>query len=169
MIYYNLEHAREEGLFLISAHLKQKRRSSHLSNQLDGTTNSLDLLLGSAGNETGLDNDGLLRETTLGKDLAESGTKSVNDGNDLGVLGSILAGLHRDEGPEGVQVDNGAVLAVAGQMEATHTDLTEVTGMVLVHVDAVMVLTTSKTTSSGMLAVLAWMKQELQKSTENSQ
>jgi hypothetical protein len=46
------------------------------------------------------------------------------------------------------------VLAVAGQVEATHTDLTEVTGMVLVHVDTVVVLTSSKTTSSGMLAVL---------------
>jgi len=126
-----------------------------LSNQLDSTADSLDLLLSSAGDIASLDNDGLLGETTLGKDLAVTSAEGVNDGNDLSVLGSVLAGLLGDEGPEGVQVDNGAVLAVAGQVEATHTNLTEVTGMVLVHVNAVMVLTTGKTTSSGMLAVLA--------------
>ena len=126
-----------------------------LSNQLDSTADSLDLLLSSAGDIASLDNDGLLGETTLGKDLAVTSAEGVNDGNDLSVLGSVLAGLLGDEGPESVQVDDGAVLAVAGQVEAAHTDLTEVTGMVLVHVDTVMVLTTSKTTSSGMLAVLA--------------
>jgi len=96
-----------------------------------------------------------LRETTLGKDLSISGTKGVDDGNDLGLLGGVLAGLLRDEAPQGVQVDNGTVLALAGQMEVTHTDLTEVSRMVLVHVNAVVVLTTGKTTTTGMLAVLA--------------
>jgi len=41
-------------------------------------------------------------------------------------------------------------------VEVPHTDFTEVTGMVLVHVGAVVVLTTSKTTTTGMLAVLAY-------------
>ena len=40
-------------------------------------------------------------------------------------------------------------------MEVSHTDLSEVTRMVLVHVDLVVVLTTGKTTTTGMLAVLA--------------
>lgn len=40
-------------------------------------------------------------------------------------------------------------------MEVPHTDLTEVTRMVFVEVDAVMVHTTSVTATSGMLAVLA--------------
>jgi len=132
-----------------------RNTSGVLSNQLNGSTNSLDLLLSSARDEAGLDNDGLLWETTLGKDLAVSSTECVNDGNNLGLLGSILAGLLRDEGPECVQVDNRAVLALAGQMEVTHTDLTKVSRMVLVHVDTVVVLTTSKTTTTGMLAVLA--------------
>lgn len=39
-------------------------------------------------------------------------------------------------------------------MEVAHTNLTEVAGMVTVHVDAVMVHTTSQTTTSGMLTVL---------------
>lgn len=40
-------------------------------------------------------------------------------------------------------------------MEVAHTDLTEVTGMVLVHVGSVVVLTTGHTTTTGVLAVLA--------------
>jgi hypothetical protein len=43
---------------------------------------------------------------------------------------------------------------VVGLVEVAHTDLTEVTRMVLVHVDTVMVLTTSKTTTTRMLSVL---------------
>ena len=40
-------------------------------------------------------------------------------------------------------------------MEVSHTNLSEVTWMVLVQVGTVVVLTSSKTTSTGMLAVLA--------------
>lgn len=40
-------------------------------------------------------------------------------------------------------------------MEVPHTDLTEVTGVVLVEVGAVVVLTTGHTTTTGVLTVLA--------------
>lgn len=40
-------------------------------------------------------------------------------------------------------------------MEVPHTDLSEVTRVVLVHVGLVVVLTTGKTTTTGVLAVLA--------------
>lgn len=40
-------------------------------------------------------------------------------------------------------------------VEVPHTNLTEVTGMVLVDVGTVVVLTTSHTTTTGMLSVLA--------------
>ena len=40
-------------------------------------------------------------------------------------------------------------------MEVPHTDLTEVTGVVLVEVSAVVVLTTGHTTTTGVLAVLS--------------
>ena len=39
-------------------------------------------------------------------------------------------------------------------VEVSHTNLSEVTWMVLVHVGSVVVLTTSKTSTTGMLAVL---------------
>lgn len=41
-------------------------------------------------------------------------------------------------------------------VEVTHTDLSEVTRMVLVHVGTVVVLTTSETTTTWMLAVLSY-------------
>jgi hypothetical protein len=40
-------------------------------------------------------------------------------------------------------------------VEVSHTNLTEVTRVVFVHVCSVVVLTTGKTTTTGMLAVLA--------------
>ena len=46
------------------------------------------------------------------------------------------------------------MLGVLGVMVVPHTDLTEVTRMVLVEVDAHVVLTTSLTTTSRMLPVL---------------
>lgn len=39
-------------------------------------------------------------------------------------------------------------------VEVSHTNLTEVTGMVFVQVGSVVVLTTGKTTTTGMLSVL---------------
>jgi hypothetical protein len=41
-------------------------------------------------------------------------------------------------------------------VEVAHTDLSEVTRMVLVHVGTVVVLTTSKTTTTWMLAMLSY-------------
>jgi hypothetical protein len=45
---------------------------------------------------------------------------------------------------------------VALLVEISHTDLSEVTWMVLVHVGSVVMLTTSKTTTTWMLAVLSY-------------
>lgn len=50
-----------------------------------------------------------------------------------------------------VDVDLRLPLVVAQQVEAAHTDLSEVTGMVLVEVRAVVVLTTGHTTTTWVL------------------
>lgn len=55
-----------------------------------------------------------------------------------------------------VQVDLRLPCQVLHLVEVPHTDFTEVTRMVLVHVDLVVVLTTGKTTTTGMLAVLSY-------------
>lgn len=54
-----------------------------------------------------------------------------------------------------VEVDGGLPELLVGLVEVSHTNLTEVTGMVLVQVGAVVVLTTGHTATTGMLAVLA--------------
>ena len=55
-----------------------------------------------------------------------------------------------------VQVDNWLPEVVALLVEVSHTDLSEVTWMVLIHVGSVVMLSTCKTTSTGMLAVLSY-------------
>lgn len=54
-----------------------------------------------------------------------------------------------------VEVDGGLPELLLGLVEVAHTDLTEVTGVVLVDVGTVVVLTTGHTTTTGALAVLA--------------
>lgn len=54
-----------------------------------------------------------------------------------------------------VEVDDGLPEVVLLLVEVSHTNLTEVTRMVLVDVRSVVVLTTGHTTTTGMLAVLA--------------
>lgn len=63
--------------------------------------------------------------------------------------------LGSDQRPELVQVDLGPELVLAAQVEVPHTNFAEVTRMVFVEVDAVMVHATSVTATSRMLAVLA--------------
>jgi hypothetical protein len=55
-----------------------------------------------------------------------------------------------------VKVDDWLPEVVSLFVEIPHSDLSKVTWMVLVHVRSVVMLTTSKTTTTGMLAVLAY-------------
>lgn len=54
-----------------------------------------------------------------------------------------------------VEVDNGLPELVLELVEVSHTDLSEVTRVVLVEVGTVVVLTTGHTTTTGVLSVLA--------------
>lgn len=67
-------------------------------------------------------------------------------------LGTLLVANQR---PQLVQIDGRTEVVIAIQMEVAHTELSEVTGMVLVHVDSVMVHATSVTATTGMLTVLS--------------
>ena len=66
-------------------------------------------------------------------------------------------GLFRHEGPQLVQVDARLVqVGVVGvDVEVPHSNLSEVSRMVLVEVNSVMVLTTSVSATSGVLPVLS--------------
>jgi hypothetical protein len=80
--------------------------------------------------------------------------EGINNGNLLGVL-VLFTNTFTSKSPDLVKVDNGTPVDVVLQVELTHTDLTEVTRMVLIHVNTVVMLTTSKTTTTRMLSVLA--------------
>lgn len=54
-----------------------------------------------------------------------------------------------------IDVDSGLPELLVGLVEVTHTNLTEVTGVELVDVGTVVVLTTGHTATTGGLAVLA--------------
>ena len=129
----------------------------HLCDELDDTASLLDLLLSLSGNVAGTDDDRDSGETALSEDLGVAEGEEVEDGSLVrrlvGEVGVALVG--GDQRPELVEVDDGLPELLLRLVEVTHTDFTEVTGMVLVDVGAVVVLTTGHTTTTGMLAVLA--------------
>ena len=127
-----------------------------LGNELNDTTGGLDLLLGDLGDESSLDDDRDVGELTLTEDLAVTVSESVDDGGSglrsgREVLVSVLSG---NKGPQVLDVDDGLPEVVGLLVEVSHTDLTEVTGMVLIHVSSVVVLSTSHTSSTRGLSVL---------------
>jgi hypothetical protein len=55
-----------------------------------------------------------------------------------------------------IEIDDRLPKVISLPVEISHSDLSKVTWMVLVHVCSVVMLTTSKTSTTGMLAVLAY-------------
>merc|ERR1719343_1881621 len=125
-------------------------RNNLLGREDASSTDGLDFLLGDTGEEAGLDNHWLLGENTLAQNLVITGSGAVDDGS-LGCLSGVLgSGLFRHEGPQLVQVG-----VVGVDVEVPHSNLSEVSRMVLVEVNSVMVLTTSVSATSGVLPVLS--------------
>jgi hypothetical protein len=133
-----------------------KRRC--LCHQLNDTTGLLDLLLRQLAHPPRAHDERDLGKAALAEDLGVAEGEEVEDGDGvlLGAGNVGLAGLGGDESPELVEVDDGLPEVVLLLVEVPHTNLTEVTRMVLVHVGTVVVLTTGKTTTTGVLAVLAY-------------
>jgi hypothetical protein len=74
----------------------------HLTDQLNDTASSLDLLLGESRDVACLDNDGNFGESALSEDLGVTEREEVDDGGDIaGGLGKVLlARLGGDKSPE---------------------------------------------------------------------
>jgi hypothetical protein len=132
-------------------------RTSFLRDQLNNTTSLLDLLLGQAAHPPGADDQGNLGQAALAEDLgvAEGEEVEDRDGVLLGASDVSIAGLGGNERPKLVKVDDGLPEVNLLLVEVPHTNLSEVTRVVLVHVGTVMVLATSQTSTSRMLPVLA--------------
>ena len=94
--------------------------------------------------------------------------REVDHGSLGGILLRLLLSLLRKNTPQLVEVHGGAVVEVALQVEVSHTDLTEVTGVArritlqlvkplqLIEEDAHMVLTTGLTTTRRMATMLTY-------------
>ena len=128
-----------------------------LSNELNNATSRRDLLLRLGADISCPDDNGDLRKTSLSKELGVAVGQEVDNrsGVGLGAAYVLLASLGGDERPELLNVDGWGPLVVAEEVEASHTDLTEVTGMILIEVGAVVVLTTGHTTTTGVLSMLS--------------
>jgi len=89
---------------------------------------------------------------TFAQDFEEAGFADVDDSRLSFNRRSLILG---QEGDQLVEIDDGAMQLVPLQMEGPHSHFTEITGMVFVEVDSVVMLPTGVTASTGMLAVLA--------------
>lgn len=124
-----------------------------LSGENASSADGLDLLGGRLGEKLSLDDDGDLGEGTVSEDLEVT---ILGDINDRGLLLTLkVRNVETREGPETVEVDNGAVVLGILVTEVTHTYLSEVTRVILIEQGTVVVLTSSVTTTSGMLSVLS--------------
>ena len=119
------------------------------------TSNFVDLLLGFLGEESCLHDNWNVWHVSLSENLEKSGLDAV-DHRDLGSLVGLVVfkGLFRDERPDLLHIDTWSDVRIFTETEVSHTNLTEVTRMVLVEVDTVVVLTTGITATSRVLAVL---------------
>merc|ERR1719209_807636 len=132
-------------------------RDELLSSEDASTPDSLDLLLRHPAEEPGLHDDGLLGKNTLAQHLAVTSSRDVDDRSLILHTSILEPGLFRNERPELVKVDSRLVqVGVVGvHVEVPHSHLSEVTRMVFVEVDPVVMLTTSVSATSRMLPVLS--------------
>lgn len=129
-----------------------------LSNQLRDeqacSTGGLDLLFCQSGEEFRLDNDGNVN-LSVTQELEVSVLYQVNDG---GLSSSVLSGLIvtlPGDRKDLVEVDRWAVGSVFQDVELTHTDLTEVTRVIFIHENSVVVLSSGVTATTRVLSVLS--------------
>lgn len=76
--------------------------NQRLCDELNNTTDGLDLLLGVTADVAGTDDDGDLRKAALSEDLGVAEGQEVDDGGDIGLLAAQVGVtlLSGDERPE---------------------------------------------------------------------
>jgi len=123
------------------------------SDEHAGSSDSLDLLLCRATEELGLDDDRLTGQVTLAKYLVVARANDVDDGRDVGLGLVLCACLLRHKRPELVEVERGAPVLLHRLVEVAHAHLAKVPRVIFVKVDAVVMLTSGITSTTGVLAV----------------
>ena len=118
--------------------------------EFNDTTGSLKLLLSELGDVAGTDDAGA-GDDTVAEELSLSVGEEVNDGEITALLDGGGVGDHLGEL---VEVDGGLPGGVSLLVEVAHTALAEVSRVVLIEVDAMVVRATGVTATGGMLLVL---------------
>ena len=124
----------------------------YLCSEDTGTTDSTDLFFSALCEEFSTDDKRLLGKTALAEDLEVTSVGNIND-RDRRALLPVLADILGDEVPETVDVDSGAVVVVVVEVEDAHAVLAKIARVIAVKQSAVMVLTTSVTTTSRVLTL----------------
>lgn len=124
-----------------------------LSSKHHRATCLLNLLLSRLRNQLRLNNDRLvLRQNPFPQNLEVPELRYVDQRNI--VFASLLFDVFRNQRPELVYVDNGAIKLVAELVEIPHTHFTKISRVVFVEEDPVVVHPSSVSAASGMLSVL---------------
>merc|ERR1712126_477592 len=127
-------------------------RSRHLRGEDASAASLLDLLLGESAEELGLDDHGQLGQMPFAEDFEEASFADVDDGS---LARNRRPLIFRKQGYQLIQIDDGAVELVPLQMVRPHADFSEVTRMVLVEIDSVVMLATGVTATTGVFAVFS--------------
>lgn len=112
------------------------------------TSSSSDLLLSSLREKLCFHNNGLLRKTSFAENLKVTLFSHVQYWSHVRLVLVSNTDVLGDKCPDFVQVDGRAVELVVGLVKISHSNLPEVSRMVLVKVDAMMMLASSVTTST---------------------
>lgn len=132
----------------------QTRSIDSLSNQQACTSGFLDLLFCQLGEEFCLDNN-RNSDLSISKELEVSlGYKVDHRGLAASVLCCLINTLTGNI-EQFVDIDGRSEVSVSQQVKLAHTDLSEITRMVFIHHNTVMVLATSITATTWMLTVLS--------------
>merc|ERR1711974_586783 len=113
-----------------------------LGGQDTSSTNSFNFFFCYPRKESGLHNNWLFWQNTFTEHFEVASAAYIDDGSFLVVLLVFDTGLFRHKGPKLVQIDGRTVVnwVVGMDVEVAHADLSEITWMVFVEVDAVMML-----------------------------
>ncbi|KAG8500153.1 hypothetical protein CXB51_004461 [Gossypium anomalum] len=130
-----------------------KTKNPNLSGEHNSTTSLLNFLLGGLRHQLSLDDHRLiLRQNTFSEDFKVPELCHVDHRSRI--LGGLGFHVLRDKRPELVDVDDGAMELVTEPVEVPHTNLTEITRMVFVEEDPVVMHASSVTATPGVLPVL---------------
>merc|ERR1740128_1480501 len=101
-----------------------------LSGEDANAAGSLNFLFGLFAEESGFDDDWLVWHLTFGQDFVDLVGGAIDNWG-FGFAGVLLSDVFADQTPQVVNVDGWAEVLVLLQVKVSHTDLTEVTWMVL--------------------------------------